>query len=222
MKIWYDIHLKYILIHFVLISNMIWTLIYNIIITAQFNTELEHLFYLIHKSRNTPVPYPTMLHSEQKCAHFCSEWSIVGYETGAFWDLWNWPIVLPMQQSHFTNGLLPLDKQVIAYMTVYFKRVFPCLWLQYYCLPGSLLKWMVHELLVTMFVPYMTVIVLTHCGLVKPHQVRSWLKGWPDNSPKLLWILGGTTQYLHLTTREWVLARFTNTLNEQACMFRSS
>ena len=40
---------------------------------------------------------PTMLHSEQKCAHFCSdsayfcsEWSTVGYETGACWDLWNW------------------------------------------------------------------------------------------------------------------------------------
>ena len=29
-----------------------------------------------------------MLHSEQKYAHFCSEWSIVGYGTGAFWDLW--------------------------------------------------------------------------------------------------------------------------------------
>ena len=26
-----------------------------------------------------------MLHSEQKCAYFCSEWSIVGYGTGAFW-----------------------------------------------------------------------------------------------------------------------------------------
>ena len=41
-----------------------------------------------YKSQNAPVPYPTMLHSEQKCEHFCSEWSIVGYETGAFWDLW--------------------------------------------------------------------------------------------------------------------------------------
>ena len=41
-----------------------------------------------HKSQNAPVPYPTMLHSEQKCTHFCSEWSIVGYGTGAFWDLW--------------------------------------------------------------------------------------------------------------------------------------
>ena len=47
---------------------------------------------IIHKSQNAPVPYPTMLHSEQKCAHFCSEWSIVGYVTGALWDLWNWSI----------------------------------------------------------------------------------------------------------------------------------
>ena len=29
-----------------------------------------------HKSQNAPVPYPTMLHSEQKCANFCSKWSI--------------------------------------------------------------------------------------------------------------------------------------------------
>ena len=33
-----------------------------------------------------------MLHSEQKCAYFCSKWSIVGYGRGAFWDLWNWSI----------------------------------------------------------------------------------------------------------------------------------
>ena len=39
-----------------------------------------------HKSQNAPVPYTTMLHSEQKYAHFCPEWSIVGYGTGAFWD----------------------------------------------------------------------------------------------------------------------------------------
>ena len=48
------------------------------------------LINLIHKSHNAPVPYPTMLHSEQKCAHFCSEWNIVGCGTGAVWDLWNW------------------------------------------------------------------------------------------------------------------------------------
>ena len=37
-----------------------------------------------HKSQNTPAPYPTMFHSEQKCAHFCSEWSIVRYGTGIY------------------------------------------------------------------------------------------------------------------------------------------
>ena len=42
---------------------------------------------LIQKSHNAPVPYPTMHHSEQKYAHFCSEWCIVGYGTGAVWDL---------------------------------------------------------------------------------------------------------------------------------------
>ena len=40
-------------------------------------------------SHNAPVPHPTMHHSEQKCAHFCSEWCIVGYGTGALWDLWD-------------------------------------------------------------------------------------------------------------------------------------
>ena len=32
-----------------------------------------------HKSQNAPVPYPTILHSEQKCAHFCLN--------GALWDM---------------------------------------------------------------------------------------------------------------------------------------
>ena len=39
-----------------------------------------------------PVPYPTMHNSEQKCVHFCSEWCIVGYGTGALWDSWAWSI----------------------------------------------------------------------------------------------------------------------------------
>ena len=41
------------------------------------------------ESHNAPVPHPTVHHSEQKCAHFCSEWCIVGYGTGALWDLWD-------------------------------------------------------------------------------------------------------------------------------------
>ena len=35
----------------------------------------------IYKSDNAPVTYPTMHHSEQKCAYFCSEWCAVGCET---------------------------------------------------------------------------------------------------------------------------------------------
>ena len=33
---------------------------------------------LIHKTHNAPLPYPMMHHSEQKCAHFCFEWCIMG------------------------------------------------------------------------------------------------------------------------------------------------
>ena len=29
-----------------------------------------------------------MHHSEQKCAHFCSEWCFVGYGADASWDMW--------------------------------------------------------------------------------------------------------------------------------------
>ena len=46
----------------------------------------------IYKSHNPPVPYPTMHHWEQKCAHFCFQWCIVAYEAGALWDLWDWSI----------------------------------------------------------------------------------------------------------------------------------
>ena len=45
-----------------------------------------------------------MLHSEQKCAHFCSEWNILGYGTGAFWDLWNWFIGSLVNEDLATTG----------------------------------------------------------------------------------------------------------------------
>ena len=35
---------------------------------------------LFHKSHNVTVPYPTMHHQEQKCAHICSEWCMVDME----------------------------------------------------------------------------------------------------------------------------------------------
>ena len=44
--------------------------------------------YQSHKSQNVLIPYPTMHHSQQKCAHFCCEWCIVGYGTCALLDLW--------------------------------------------------------------------------------------------------------------------------------------
>ena len=49
-----------------------------------------------HKSHHAPVSYPANHHSEQKCAHFCPEWCVMGYGTGALWDLWIWSISLPM------------------------------------------------------------------------------------------------------------------------------
>ena len=45
-----------------------------------------------HKSHNAPVTYPTIHHSAEKCAYFCSESWIVGYGISALWDLWNWSI----------------------------------------------------------------------------------------------------------------------------------
>ena len=60
-------------------------------------------------SHNVPFPDPTIHHSEQKCAHFCSEWWIVGFGTGALWDLWDWFIiqVLAMIDCYTFTFLLP-------------------------------------------------------------------------------------------------------------------
>ena len=61
------------------------------------------LIDLIHKSQNAPAPYPTMPHSEQKCAHFCSEWNTMGYGTRAFWDLCDWSIKHVHQSNLFSR-----------------------------------------------------------------------------------------------------------------------
>ena len=55
------------------------------------------IYVEMHKSHNVPVPYPTMHHSEQKCAHFCSEWCIVEYEADA---LWISDVILPAIDNH--------------------------------------------------------------------------------------------------------------------------
>ena len=56
--------------------------------TGTFDTTYVKIIDLILKSQNGPDIYPTMRQSEQKWVHFSSEWSIMGYETGAIWDLW--------------------------------------------------------------------------------------------------------------------------------------
>ena len=50
--------------------------IFFCLISINFNHMIQGYFSgidLIHKSHNTLVPYPTIYHSEQKFAHFCSE-----------------------------------------------------------------------------------------------------------------------------------------------------
>ena len=58
--------------------------------------------------------------------------------------------------------------------------------------------------------------------LVYHHIPYIYLIGWSDYNLKLLMDIKGTTQYLQLTTRDWVHRLFQEILNEQACMFRSS
>ena len=81
-----------------------YTRFHGICTCYEFRTDLHDLFTvvphgcinntvatdLIHKSQNSPVPYPTMLHSKQKCAHSSSivwfprsQWS-----TCERWDQW--------------------------------------------------------------------------------------------------------------------------------------
>ena len=42
---------------------------------------------------HSQIPECTCSISHNALFRTCSEWSIVGYGTGAFWDLWNWSIV---------------------------------------------------------------------------------------------------------------------------------
>ena len=61
--------------------------------------------------KETKIANPTMHlshvshHSEQKCTHFCAEWCIMAYGTGALWDFWIWSI---------PRGLYPCDCQPLS------------------------------------------------------------------------------------------------------------
>ena len=72
----------------------------------------------IHKSQNAPDPYPIMVHSEQKRAHFCSEWSIVGYGTGAFWDSWDHDDRSPLCYTGLGTKPLPNSKLTQIFHTI--------------------------------------------------------------------------------------------------------
>ena len=70
------------------------------------------------KSHNTPVPYPTVHRSEQKCEHFCPEWYIVGYGTGALQDLWDWSIKATFPSQHSEQSII-LIPHMLKYVEVF-------------------------------------------------------------------------------------------------------
>ena len=89
VSIWWHHHEMWLKSHMCGCSNMprsLWH--FAIISQEQGLMQIEWINQSL-KSQNVPVPYPTRHCSEQKCAHFCSEQCIVGYGTGAFWDLWD-------------------------------------------------------------------------------------------------------------------------------------
>ena len=62
------------------------------VISFYYNTIFPHV------SHNASEKYPKMHHLQQKCAHVCTfllqeDALIVGYETSALWDLWDWSII---------------------------------------------------------------------------------------------------------------------------------
>ena len=88
----------HVLIHLIYEIRLVWHMCsgcifgWTIVISGRTSSSFGWWIDLIHKSQNAPVTYVTMFHSNQKCAHSCTEWSIVGYRTGAFCDWWNWSI----------------------------------------------------------------------------------------------------------------------------------
>ena len=57
-----------------------------------------------HKSQNAPVPRSKIHHSEQNCAHLCSEWCIGGYGTDALWHLWIRSSISRSSNNNSSNG----------------------------------------------------------------------------------------------------------------------
>ena len=79
---------------------------------------------LIHKSHNAPAPYPTMHHSQQKYANFCSEWGIVGYGIGALSDfefglLHRWSFELIKTHIPRRRDEISWDDAITVYIYMY-------------------------------------------------------------------------------------------------------
>ena len=77
----------------------------------QCNASWDLAIDLLHKSHNAPVPYPTMHHFvTETCTHVhlsVTKWCIVGYLSGALWDLWDASIV--MQAHEVKADALDID-----------------------------------------------------------------------------------------------------------------
>ena len=75
----------------------------GLVVLYPYSSGLRHYYWVNCPNSQIPewtLPYHTVLHSEQIYAHFCDEWSIVGYGSSAFWDLWNrFIILIPLKQN---------------------------------------------------------------------------------------------------------------------------
>ena len=78
-----------------------------------------------HNSHNALVPYPTIQHSEQKCAHFCSESCIVRYGTASdsLWHLWIVFVELALLSSHDKRNV---DLKMKSHAVPYPHWLVPC------------------------------------------------------------------------------------------------
>ena len=87
-----------------------------------------------------------MLHSDQKYANFCSEWSIVGYWTVAFRDLWTSSMLHIPQRclAHFTTfsmGSKGNSCNVLACAGMGSLRLDRCIASSSLCASGTMTSW---------------------------------------------------------------------------------
>ena len=69
-----------------------------------------------------------LMMSSWNCAHFCSEWCIVGYGTGALWDLLDWSIDWPCTLLGAMNQPLAsfMDFKVYSFKVQLISKISVC------------------------------------------------------------------------------------------------